>query len=78
MDWTSVRATPGQQWQKIRFPYTAPAGTDGLEILVYAIRQHAKARLWVDDFKVVRVPGEPLELEAAGARGTSLAGPPEE
>ena len=75
--WIRVKAEPTAEWQEVRFPYTAPAGTDRIEVLVSAIRQHAKARLWVDDISVVRVPVEPLRLDAAGS-GPSAEGPPED
>jgi len=78
VDWTRVPATVGDRWQRIRLPYTAPADTESIDVLVYAMRQHAKARLWVDDVSVVRVPVEPVSLGTADATGALQEGPPEE
>ena len=67
---------PTDSWQEFRQPFTAPAGTDTIEVLVNVMRQHAKARAWVDDISVVRAPIEPLKLDAAGS-APSEQGPPE-
>ena len=73
---TRMPIIPTGEWQEFRMPYTAPAGTETIEILVNVMRQHAKARAWVDDISVMRAPIESLKLDGAGA-GPSDQGPPE-
>ena len=77
-NWIRIKVEPRSEWQEFRLPYTAPAGTDTIEVLIHVLRQHAKARAWVDDISVVRVPVEPLSPEAAVTPGESKDAPPEE
>ena len=78
VNWVREKIEPTGEWQEFRMPYTVPAGADTVEVLVNVMRQHAKARAWVDDISVIRMPVEPLDLGSAGAPGTSTDAPPEE
>ena len=78
LDTIRVPARLEDKWQETTFPITTPAGTDSLEVLVTAQRQHVKARLWVDDLSIVRLPVPPLKTSAAPAQSTPTAAPPEE
>lgn len=78
LDTIRVAAQPGEAWQEIRFPVTTPAGTDTLELLVTAQRQHAQSKLWVDDLSIIHLPVPPLKTGAAAGPGTSTSAPPEE
>lgn len=76
VNWVREKIEPSAEWREFRMPYTAPAGTDTIEVLVNVMRQHAKARAWVDDISVTRAPVEPLDLAVPGP-GASPEGPPE-
>jgi hypothetical protein len=76
VNWVREKIEPSAEWQEFTMPYTAPAGTDTVEVLVNVMRQHAKARAWVDDISVIRAPVEPLDLEVPGP-AVSPEGPPE-
>ena len=60
------------------FFWLSGAGTDTLELLVTAQRQHAQSKLWVDDLSIIRLPVPPLKTGAAAGPGTSTSAPPEE
>lgn len=66
------------RWKQCSLPYTTPAGTDRLDVLVQCMRQHSKARLWIDDISIVGIPVDPLDLTAAGSVSTSEETPYEE
>ena len=76
VNWVREKIAPTGEWQEFTMPYTAPAGTDTVEVLVNVMRQHAKARAWVDDISVTRAPVEPLDLTVTGP-AASPEGPPE-
>jgi hypothetical protein len=78
VDSIRIAAHPGDQWQEVAFPITTPAGTETLEVLVTAQRQHAKARLYVDDLSIIRVPVAPLKTTSAPAQTAPPDAPPEE
>jgi len=65
MGWIRIPAKLSGKWQEIRLPYTTPSGTDRIEVLVNVMRQHAKARVWVDDISVIRLPVKPLGVNAS-------------
>lgn len=76
VNWVREKIEPANEWQQFTMPYTVPAGADTLEVTVNVMRQHAKARAWVDDISVVRAPVEPMDMSASGP-AASEAGPPE-
>ncbi|MDI6829667.1 MAG: hypothetical protein QME62_14405, partial [Armatimonadota bacterium] len=65
-------------WQEFRMTYTTPAGTDSIEVLINVMRQHSKARAWVDDISVIRIPVKPLESTTTVAPDAQKDAPPEE
>ncbi len=73
-----VAAHPDENWQELSFPVTTPPGTDTLEVLITAQRQHAQARLWVDDLSIIRIPVAPLKQGPATGPAAAPAPPPEE
>ncbi len=75
-NWVRVKSEVTGEWQQYSLTYTTPAGADRIDVLVQCMRQHAKARLWIDDIWVVRVPVDPLDLSIAGPTA-SPEGPPE-
>lgn len=78
LDTIRVAAQSGEAWQEISFPVTTPPGTDTMEVLITAQRQHAQARLWVDDLSIIRIPVPPLKQVPAIRPAVSTAPPPEE
>jgi hypothetical protein len=76
LDWVGVRMQPTEKWQQVRFSYTTPANTERIEVQITAIRQHAKARLWLDDFSVIRVPMAPVAPSPSSPANSEPA-PPE-
>jgi len=77
LNWVREAVVPTGDWQEFRMPYTTPAGTDSIEVLIQVLRQHARARAWVDDVSVVRVPVEPLKLSGSTSGLTETDLPPE-
>ena len=77
VNWIRVPVVPGSEWQEVRLPYTTPAGTDSLEVLVNVMRQHAQARAWVDDISILKAPVNALPSETDASSGPKDA-PPEE
>ena len=78
LDTIRIPAHLDGNWQEISFPITTPAGTDTLEVLVTAQRQHAQARLWVDDLSITRLPVPLLKTGPTAAAATPTTAPPEE
>ena len=76
VNWVREKIEPTADWRQFTMPYTVPAGAETIEVYVSVIRQHAKARAWVDDISVIRAPVEPLDLAVPGP-GASPEGPPE-
>ncbi len=66
-NWVRVKADVTGEWQQFSLTYTTPADTDRLDVLIQCNRQHAKARLWIDDISIVRAPVEPLKFRATAA-----------
>ncbi len=60
---------PESEWQLVRLPFTVPAGADSAVLIINAARQHAKAKLWIDDITLHRVPVAPLDLRVVPSVG---------
>ena len=72
-----VPAELDKNWQQTAFPVTTPAGTDVIEVLVTAQRQHANAGLYADDWVIKRVPVPALKMSGAQPQTGPTIGPPE-
>lgn len=78
INWIREPITPTTQWQEFRMTYTTPAGTDSIEVLINVMRQHSKARAWVDDISIIRLPVSSLGLTTEGVSNMQRDTPPEE
>lgn len=77
LDTIRVPAELDENWRETAFPITTPAGTDAIEVLVTAQRQHAHAGLYADDWVIKRVPVPALKMSAAHPQTGPTTGPPE-